>query len=237
MIPFFPSVSQFHEGGQDAAATLSVAKGNEEEQVRVVCIYDTMVFVLHVVRACPYPQTTSPLASVYQTMSPNEWVKSPKKWVNDHLKGTVLKVKNKWWGPIHDNGKTTTCYIDSVALGNEFDTNDVDCKEDVNDRWVIRIKYPKDDQAPVDPDDVGIVENDPYPPEDESYYYEIMQYRSVLEYVDKNQPNYNDLYLPKESLVTYDIQVRIDHKPSISLQTVVSHHWNCIRRQIVLSIG
>ena len=72
----------------------------------------------------------------------------------------------------------------------------------------------KNDQAPVDPNDVGIVENDPYPPEDESYYYEIMQYCSILEYVDKNQPNYNDLYLPKESLVTYDIQVRIDHKPS-----------------------
>ena len=95
MIPFFPSVSQFHEGGQDAAATLSVAKGNKEEQVRVMCIYDTMVFVLHVVCAYTYPQTTSLLASVYQTMSPNEWVKSPKKWVNDHLKGTVLNVKNK----------------------------------------------------------------------------------------------------------------------------------------------
>ena len=110
--------------------------------MRVVCIYDTMVFVLHVMRACPYPQTTFPLASVYQTMSPNEWVKSPKKWVNDHLRGTVLKVKNKWWGPIYDNGKTATCYMDSVALGNEFDINDVNCTEDVNDCWVVCIKYP-----------------------------------------------------------------------------------------------
>ena len=93
MIPFFHSVSQFHEGGQDAAATLSVAKGNEEEQVRVVCIYNTMVFVLHFVRACPYPQTTSPLASVYQTMSPNEWVKSPKKWVNEN--GEVVESNDR----------------------------------------------------------------------------------------------------------------------------------------------
>ena len=59
MIPFFPSVSQFHEGGQDAADTLSVAKGNEDKQVRVVCIYYTMVFVLHVVCACPYISTNN----------------------------------------------------------------------------------------------------------------------------------------------------------------------------------
>ena len=87
--PFFPSVSQFHVGGKDAAATSSVTKGNEEGQVRVVCIYDTMVFVLHVVHACPCPQTTSLLASVCQTMSPCEWV-------NVNLKDAALNVKNKW---------------------------------------------------------------------------------------------------------------------------------------------
>ena len=47
---FFPSVSQFHASRQDAAATsvgLSVAKDNDddEEQVRVVCIYDFVVLI------------------------------------------------------------------------------------------------------------------------------------------------------------------------------------------------
>ena len=201
---------RFAQSGQNRGQPLA-------SEVRVVCICDAMAFVLHVVRACPCPQTTSLLASVCQTMSPDEWA-------NVNLKGAALNVKNKWWGERHDDGEKTTCCVESLALGNEFDTGDLNCKEDVNDCWVICIKHPEADPALVDPDDAGIVENDPCPPEDENFYCDFMTCGSVLECVDKEQANYKDLCLPKKSLVSHDAQARIDHEPSTSLQTVVSHH-------------
>lgn len=141
-------------------------------------------------------------------------MKSPEDWVNVHLKDTKLNVANKWWGEAHDDGGETVCYIDSLGLGNEADKGP-DCKGDVNDRWVICIRQPKVAPSLIDPDDPGIVEDDPYPPEDTSNIYYMMQYKSVLDYVDKKQAKDKNLYLPKKSLLTYDIQVRIDHKPSI----------------------
>ncbi len=101
-----------------------------------------------------------------------------------------------------------------MSLGNEYDKGGPECKEDVNKRWVFRCKYEKDYQCIVDPDAPDIVDDDPYPPVDFTYEYFDLQYESVLKYVDKNQARYKDLYLPKKSLVTYDIQVRIDHEPS-----------------------
>ena len=118
---------------------------------------------------------------------------------------------NECWGADYKDGGETTCYIDSLSLGNQHDNKS---GGNVNHRFVFRCKQPKDCQAPPDPNDSENVDNDPYPPEDDSFLYWDMKYEHVLKYVDKKQDGFEARHLPTKSLVTYEIQVRIDHEPS-----------------------
>ena len=99
-----------------------------------------------------------------------------------------------------------------MSLGNEFDNP----RANVNKRRVFRIRRVKapENVGFVDRDASDFVEGDPYPREDENYYYDDMSYEALLEYVDKKQAKSQNVHLPEKSLVTPDLQVRIDHKPS-----------------------
>ncbi len=132
-------------------------------------------------------------------------------WGN-HLAGTELHVADSWWHPSYSSDTYTKCTIASLSLGNEFDNP----RANVNKRRVFRIRR---DKAPenvgfIDRDASDFVEGDPYPREDENYYYDDMSYEALLEYVDKKQAKSQNVHLPEKSLVTPDLQVRIDHKPS-----------------------
>ena len=182
-----------------------------------VCVFYTNVHVRK--------QLLRPLLS--QSMTPHQW--------GNHLVGTELDVVDSWWGSKFSSATYTRCTIVSLSLGNEFDNP----KKSVNKRRVFRIKRDKEPErvGSVDPDDPDIVEGDPFPIEDEKYYYDDMEYEAVLEYVDKKQANYRNLHLPEKSLVTSDIQVRILTTNLHKFTNNSLTHDCIVRLQIVLSVG